>query len=85
MPREIDNGEGITWTCAEAYAGLGGGGGDAARVDGAEGELYRVICTPSGGARSVELELPAGWEDGVSDDDLLRQIEQKLGEQAPEG
>lgn len=45
----------------EAYAGLSGAGSDAARADG-PGERYRVVCTPSGGAKSVELELPAGWE-----------------------
>lgn len=78
MPREVrDDEQGIRWSCVEAYAGLSGAGSDAARADG-PGERYRVVCTPSGGARSVEVELPAGWEEGVSDDDLLREIRQAL-------
>jgi hypothetical protein len=73
LPREVRDDEAITWSCVEAYAGLSGAAGDAARVDG-PGERYRVVCTPSGGAMSVELELPAGWEESLSDDDLLREI-----------
>lgn len=73
MPREVRDDQGITWSCVEAYAGLSGDAGDAARADG-PGERYRVVCTPSGGARSVELELPAGWEESMSDEDLLREI-----------
>lgn len=73
MPREVQDDQGITWSCVEAYAGLSGDAGDAARADG-PGERYRVVCTPSGGAKSVELELPAGWEEKMSDEELLREI-----------
>lgn len=76
MPREVQDGQGITWSCVEAYAGLSGSAGsagNAARADGPD-ERYRVICTPSGAARSVELHLPAGWEDSLSDEGLLREI-----------
>ncbi|HEU0052974.1 MAG TPA: hypothetical protein VFQ39_07340 [Longimicrobium sp.] len=74
MPREVNDGEGTTWTCSEAYAGLSGEGeNDAARVEGTD--RFRVVCTPSGGSRTVELELPAGWEDSLSDEELLRKIE----------
>ncbi|HYH83438.1 MAG TPA: hypothetical protein VEX86_26825 [Longimicrobium sp.] len=73
MPREVRDEQGVTWSCVEAYAGLSGGTGDAARADG-PGERYRVVCTPSGGAKSVELELPAGWEESMSDEDLAREI-----------
>jgi hypothetical protein len=37
-------------------------------------ERFRVIATPTGGAQSVELELPAGWADDLSDDDLVKEI-----------
>ncbi|HEU4562847.1 MAG TPA: hypothetical protein VFS20_33765 [Longimicrobium sp.] len=73
MPREVQDDQGITWSCVEAYAGLSGDAGDAARADG-PGERYRVVCTPSGGAKSVELKLPAGWEESMSDGELLREI-----------
>jgi hypothetical protein len=77
LPREVRDEQGITWSCVEAYAGLSGGGSEAARADGPE-ERYRVICTPSGGAKSVELELPAGWEESMSDEELAREINRHL-------
>jgi hypothetical protein len=75
MPREIDDGEGVRWTCAQAYAGLTDQPVDesAAKVDGAD--RYRVVCTPSGGSKSVELELPGGWEESYSDEALLQEIQ----------
>lgn len=75
MPREVIDGEGITWTCVRAYAGLSKGNenADAAKVDGTD-DRFRVVCTPSGGAQSVRLELPGDWEEALSDEDLLREI-----------
>ncbi len=80
MPREVNDGEGTRWTCVQAYAGLSASGtaegdrekADAARVEG--GDRFRVVCTPSGGARTVELELPGGWEEEMGDDELLSAI-----------
>lgn len=74
MPREVTDGEGTTWSCVEAYAGLSEDGkSDAARVEGTD--RYRVVCTPSGGATSVELELPARWDESMSDEELAKAIE----------
>ncbi|HEX2205268.1 MAG TPA: hypothetical protein VHG91_18310, partial [Longimicrobium sp.] len=74
MAREVTDGEGTTWSCVEAYAGLSEEGkGDAARVEGTD--RFRVIATPSGGAQTVELELPAGWEEEMPDEELVRAIE----------
>ena len=74
MAREVTDGDGITWSCVEAYAGLSGGsGGEAAKVEGTD-DRYRVVCTPTGEAKSVELELPGGWEESLSDEDLAREI-----------
>jgi hypothetical protein len=61
----------------QAYAGLAqsadeSGNKDAARVD---GDRFRVVCTPSGGAKTAELELPGDWEDGMDDEALLKEIE----------
>ena len=73
MPREIEDPEGVRWTCAQAYAGLSDppAADTAAQVEGTD--RYRVVCTPSGGSRSVELELPQGWED-LPDEALLGEI-----------
>lgn len=75
MPREVTDNEGTRWTCAQAYAGLSekAGEDDAARVESGD-ERYRVVCTPSGGAKSVQLELPGQWEDTLSDEELTRAI-----------
>ena len=78
MPREITDEDGITWSCIQAFAGLGNDPEktDAARVSGSE--RLRVVCTPSGGAGSVRLELAEGWEEGTPDGDLLQEIQKQL-------
>lgn len=62
MPRDVTDADGIAWTCIQAFAGLGNDPAkrEAARVD-AAGDVA-VVCTPSGGARSVRLTLPPDWE-----------------------
>ena len=78
MPREVTDGDGTTWSLAEAYAGLSEDGrSEAARIG--DSERFRVVATPSGGAQSVELELPAGWADDLSDDDLVSRIGKAAG------
>ena len=74
MPREIQDSDGIRWTCVQAYAGVGGSAAaeDAARVEGTD--RVRVVCTPSGGSRTVELELAADWEESLDDDALMERI-----------
>jgi hypothetical protein len=79
MTREVTDADGIAWSCVQAFAGLGGGPDktEAARVDGSD-ELLHVVCTPSGGARSVHLELGRRWEVELNDDGLLETIRAKL-------
>ncbi|HEX8149776.1 MAG TPA: hypothetical protein VF591_21530 [Pyrinomonadaceae bacterium] len=76
VPREVTDGEGVTWACVQAYGGLSDGdeNEEAARVEGA-GELFHVVCTPSGGAQTVRLKLEGGWGEGLSDEELLGKIE----------
>jgi hypothetical protein len=76
MPREVTDGDGVTWSCVQAYAGISA---DAAKVEGTD-DRYRVVCTPSGGAQSVEVELPGGWDEGMDDDALLAAIARARGE-----
>ena len=75
MPREVTDGEGVKWACVQAYGGLSEGEAneEAARVEGA-GDLFQVVCTPSGGAQTVRLELEGGWEESLSDEELLQRI-----------
>jgi len=76
MQREVRDAEGTAWSCVQAYAGLSSDAekDEAARLAGA-GDRYHVVCTPSGGAMSVRLQLPGDWETELSDDDLLKAIE----------
>lgn len=75
MTREVTDEKGTAWTCLQAFAGLGNDPEktEAARVEGA-GDRVNVVCTPSGGAQSVRLELPLGWED-MGDAALLSAIQ----------
>jgi hypothetical protein len=75
MAREVTDRDGITWSCIQAFAGLGNtpAKAEAARVEGAP-DRVQVVCTPSGGARSVRIELPEGWEEGCTDPELLAAI-----------
>jgi hypothetical protein len=72
MPRDVTDPDGITWTCIQAFSGLGTDPEktEAARVDG-EADAFEVVCTPSGGAQSVRIELPGDWEQKTSDKELL--------------
>lgn len=74
MPREVRDEEGTSWSCVQAYAGLSEGPDkdDAARVEGSP-DLLHVVCTPSGGAQSVRLQLPDNWEE-LPDEALVRAI-----------
>lgn len=75
MPREVSDTEGITWTCTQAYAGLSQDAekDTAAQVKGKE-DTYWVVCTPSGGAKSVRLQLQGEWETSYSDEELLNEL-----------
>jgi hypothetical protein len=77
MPREITDEDGITWSCIQAFAGLGNDPDKmhAARVP--SSDRLRVVCTPSGGAGSVRLELPEDWEARMPDSDLLQVIQKR--------
>lgn len=76
MTREVTDTDGITWTCTQAYAGLSDGiQNDVAAKVNDQKDTYRVVCTPSGGAKSVRLELAGEWETSYSDEALLREIE----------
>ncbi len=79
MPREVMDSDGITWSCIQAFAGLGKDPEktEAARVDGSR-DRFHVVCTPSGGAKSVRVELPGNWEKGLSDEQLLQVIHEQL-------
>lgn len=83
MAREVTDADGITWTCVEAYAGLSDQdkNHEKAQVNGLD-NTYWVVCTPSGGAKSVRLELQGEWETSYSDSALLSEISAQRQQEA---
>ena len=75
MPRDVTDAEGVTWSCIQAFAGLGNDPAktEAARVEG-NADRVHVVCTPSGGARKVPINLPIDWERSCVDGDILTAI-----------
>ena len=75
--REVTDAEQTTWTCIQAYAGVGDGEAAQALEEkrAAEGRGVPVVCTPSGGAQSVRLELTHDWVASLTDDALLAEIQ----------
>ena len=75
MAREVQDVDGVTWTCVQALAGVSPTAAKtvAAQLAGAD-DAYAVVCTPSGGARSVRLALPAQWDTVLDDEALLAAI-----------
>jgi hypothetical protein len=73
--REIQVTDGTIWACVQAYTGLNHSPENekAAKVEG-KGNKVKVVCTPSGGAQTVRLELPQDWLEDLSDEDLESQI-----------
>jgi len=81
--REVTAKDNIKWTCVQAYAGLEGKVSEkvAELSENNDGKVP-VVCTPSGGAQSVRVELDADWEEQLSDEDLISKIsneQQKAG------
>ena len=76
--REVQDADNTIWTCVQALSGLTGQAAEEAaeRIESAAGTVP-VVCTPSGGAQSVRLELPRHWVGTVSDDDLLKAIQRR--------
>ncbi|HEX8349944.1 MAG TPA: hypothetical protein VF598_08270 [Hymenobacter sp.] len=69
--REITDAHHTTWTCVQAYAGLESKVAEkAAKLAETDEGLVPVVCTPSGGAQTVRLELKPDWLDQLSDEEL---------------
>lgn len=76
MERELTDRDNTTWSCVQAFSGLGDSAAAtaaAARMADGDGQVA-VVATPRGGAQSVRLELPRGWDTSMSDDDLAAAI-----------
>lgn len=73
--REVTDANNTRWTCVQVYAGLDGKVSEAV-ADKAEDEEGKVtvVCTPTGGAQTVRLQLQQDWENKLTDEDLAAEI-----------
>jgi hypothetical protein len=73
--KEVTDADGTTWTCVQAYATITDKKIEevAKRTEGNSKEIP-VVCTPSGGAQSVRLQLPLNWIEQLPDEELLKKI-----------
>jgi hypothetical protein len=73
--RDVTDKGQMRWTCVQAYAGLEGKISEKVEeLSETDVGKVQVVCTPSGGAQSVRIELKKNWEEDVSDDDLINAI-----------
>ncbi len=73
--REVTDSNNVKWTCVQAYSGADGKvSKKIEEISETDHGLVPVVCTPSGGAQSVRINLEKGWED-MPDKELLRAIE----------
>jgi hypothetical protein len=73
--RTVTDQDNITWTCVQAYTGLNGEAAErATEISRDEAGQVSVVCTPSGGAQSVRLELSPDWAEALPDKELLKAI-----------
>ena len=73
--REVRTGDGTQWQCVEAFAGVSDN--LAEKVKALENDnKVEVICTPSGGAQTIRLKLLKEWNEKLSDEQLIKEIEQ---------
>ncbi|GGK86525.1 hypothetical protein ACD591_18130 [Rufibacter glacialis] len=75
--REVTDQDNLTWTCVQAYAGLEGKAAEkATELSETDEGTVTVVCTPSGQAQTVRLQLPTDWLDETTDEELVHEIEQ---------
>jgi len=75
IQREVTDAENTRWTCVQAYSGLQDTLSEKAAAIAKTGEgKITVVCTPSGGAQTVRLELDENWHGKLSDQALVEAI-----------
>jgi hypothetical protein len=73
--REVQDKDNVTWQCVQAFAGLENNSTPISeKIKSADGTVP-VVCTPSGGAQTIRLHLQEDWNDEMSDNDLLQELE----------
>jgi len=73
--REVTDQENTQWVCVQAFGGLNKQAAEEAadKVETEDGKVP-VVCTPSGGAQTVRLQLSRDWLESYSDEQLVTAI-----------
>ena len=78
--REVTDKNNTRWTCVQAFTGTEGDAAlEATRLTEKSQDKVEVICTPSGGAQTVRLQLDKAWTEAISDEALVEAIQNVTG------
>ncbi|GEO09139.1 hypothetical protein [Segetibacter aerophilus] len=78
--REITDSENTRWTCVQAFSMSNKEASEKAEaITETEQGKVTVVCTPTGGAKTVRLELDANWEEQMTDEHLSKAITSSAG------
>ena len=72
--REVQDENKVTWKCVRVFGGSNGEAAAAAAEKSEENGEVEVVCTPSGGEKTVRIKLQTNWEEDLSDDELINTI-----------
>jgi hypothetical protein len=72
--REVQDSDKIRWKCVQVFSGTNGEAAQTAQQITENDGTVEVVCTPSGGAQTVRLNLLPNWTENLKDEDLIRHI-----------
>ena len=73
--REVTDSENTRWTCVQAFSMTKQEVSEKAEsISETEDGKVTVVCTPSGGAKTVRLDLDTDWEEQLTDESLTEAI-----------
>lgn len=72
--REIQDQNNTKWVCVEALSGLSDNSSEVAEKIQDKNGNVPVVCTPSGGAQTVRINVSSDWDEKLSDEELLAAI-----------
>ena len=75
--REIRDSENVQWQCVQPLSGSAKTEQLSQEILTTKDSQIEIVCTPSKGAMSVRIEVPIGWENELSDEQLLEKVKEK--------
>ncbi|MCW3080813.1 hypothetical protein [Segetibacter sp.] len=73
--REVTDSQNTRWTCVQAFSmAKQEASKKAESISETEEGKVTVVCTPSGGAKTVRLKLDTDWQEQMTDESLTKAI-----------